>query len=197
MYMKKPFQGGGNRFGGNGGGFGGGRGGNGGFQKREMTMHKATCSACGKTCEVPFRPTGEKPVYCKECFAERGGGSDRNDRSDRPSFDRAPRKSFDNRFEPRAEAPRAERAPEGNNDIKKQFEYVNSRLDKLTNMVDRLLSASVSTAPVQKAVVVKSPELKALVTKATKVATPKVVAPKAAAPKVLAKKAKKKGPNKR
>ena len=152
-------------------------------------MHKATCSACGKTCEVPFRPTGEKPVYCKECFAERGGGSDRPERSDRPSYDRAPRKSFDNRFEPRAEAPRAERAPEGNNDIKKQFEYVNSRLDKLTNLVERLLSASspVAAAPAKKEVVVKSPELKALVTKATKA----VVA------KVPAKKAKKKGPNKR
>ncbi len=195
--MKKPYQGGGNRFGGNGGGYSGGRGGSGSFQKREMTMHKTTCSACGKTCEVPFRPTGEKPVYCKECFAERGGpSSDRNDRSERPSFDRAPRKSFDNRFEPRTEAPRAERSSEGNNDVKKQFEYVNSRLDKLTNLVERLVSSS-AVAPAQKAVVVKSPELKALVTKATKVVAPKAVAPKTAAPKVPAKKAKKKGPNKR
>ena len=158
--MKKPYQGGGNRFGGN----------DRGFQKREMTMHRATCSACGKICEVPFRPTGEKPVYCKECFTERGGGSDR---PDRPSFDRAPRKSFDNRFEPRHDAPRseprAENRSEGNNDIKKQFEYVNSRLDKLTNLVERMVSASAPvapTAPVKKAVTVKSPELKKLVKKA-------------------------------
>lgn len=39
-------------------------------------MHKATCSDCGNKCEVPFRPTGAKPVYCSDCFG--GGGS--NDR---------------------------------------------------------------------------------------------------------------------
>lgn len=28
----------------------------------------AVCSNCGKKCQVPFRPDGEKPVYCKDCF---------------------------------------------------------------------------------------------------------------------------------
>ena len=28
----------------------------------------AICSNCGKKCQVPFRPDGEKPVYCKDCF---------------------------------------------------------------------------------------------------------------------------------
>ena len=36
------------------------------FGPREM--HKATCSECGKECEVPFKPTEGKPVYCKECY---------------------------------------------------------------------------------------------------------------------------------
>ena len=31
-------------------------------------MHKATCSECGKECEVPFKPTEGKPVYCKDCY---------------------------------------------------------------------------------------------------------------------------------
>lgn len=30
--------------------------------------HQATCSACGKACEVPFKPNGKKPVYCRDCF---------------------------------------------------------------------------------------------------------------------------------
>lgn len=34
-------------------------------------MHKAVCADCGKTCEVPFKPSGNRPVYCKECFAIR------------------------------------------------------------------------------------------------------------------------------
>jgi len=36
------------------------------FGPREM--HKATCSECGKECEVPFKPIEGKPVYCKECY---------------------------------------------------------------------------------------------------------------------------------
>ena len=39
------------------------------FGPREM--HKATCSECGNECEVPFKPTEGKPVYCKECFRKR------------------------------------------------------------------------------------------------------------------------------
>ncbi len=34
-------------------------------------MHKATCSDCGEECEVPFKPTEGKPVYCRECFGKR------------------------------------------------------------------------------------------------------------------------------
>ncbi|PKK81557.1 MAG: DNA-directed RNA polymerase [Thermoplasmata archaeon HGW-Thermoplasmata-2] len=49
------------------GGFrGGGMGGYGG--PREMT--KAVCSDCGKECEVPFKPTEGKPVYCRDCYAK-------------------------------------------------------------------------------------------------------------------------------
>ena len=36
-------------------------------------MHKATCAECGKECEVPFKPRGDRPVYCKECFLKRKG----------------------------------------------------------------------------------------------------------------------------
>lgn len=48
--------------------FGGGRG----FGSRgDRPMFKAICSNCGKECEVPFRPTGAKPVFCSECFEKR------------------------------------------------------------------------------------------------------------------------------
>jgi CxxC-x17-CxxC domain-containing protein len=39
------------------------------FGPREM--HKAVCSECKKECEVPFKPTEGKPVYCKECFMKK------------------------------------------------------------------------------------------------------------------------------
>ncbi|VBB08680.1 Hypothetical protein LUCI_3958 [Lucifera butyrica] len=39
----------------------------GGFrQPREM--FEATCSDCGVTTQVPFKPTAGKPVYCRDCF---------------------------------------------------------------------------------------------------------------------------------
>ena len=36
-----------------------------------MEMHRATCADCQKECELPFKPSGDRPVYCKECFAKR------------------------------------------------------------------------------------------------------------------------------
>jgi len=38
------------------------------FNSGPREMHKTTCSDCKKECEVPFKPTEGKPVYCKECF---------------------------------------------------------------------------------------------------------------------------------
>jgi CxxC-x17-CxxC domain-containing protein len=35
-------------------------------------MHQATCAKCGQQCEVPFKPTGDKPVYCRECYKKDG-----------------------------------------------------------------------------------------------------------------------------
>ncbi len=49
------------RAGGGGGGYGGGA--------REM--HPAVCAQCGKDTEVPFRPSGDRPVYCSDCFSKR------------------------------------------------------------------------------------------------------------------------------
>src|SRR5262249_9010466 len=47
-------------------------------------MFPSVCSQCGRETGGPFRPTSGKPVYCADCFAERGGGrSGGGDRSDR------------------------------------------------------------------------------------------------------------------
>jgi len=45
----------------------------GGFRKSfgPKQMHKATCAECGQECEVPFKPTEGRPVFCKECFAKK------------------------------------------------------------------------------------------------------------------------------
>lgn len=59
-----------------------------------VEMHRAVCDNCGKECEVPFRPTQGKPVFCSNCFeSKRGADSGRfegrnSERSeDRQMFD--------------------------------------------------------------------------------------------------------------
>jgi len=42
-----------------------------GRDHRERAMFKAICADCKKECEVPFRPSQDRPVYCKECFSSR------------------------------------------------------------------------------------------------------------------------------
>ena len=42
---------------------------------RNLNMHKAICSECGANCELPFKPTGDKPVFCSNCFGNRAHSS--------------------------------------------------------------------------------------------------------------------------
>lgn len=42
-------------------------------QRKERVLHKAVCADCHQDCEVPFKPTGDRPVYCKKCFSKRKG----------------------------------------------------------------------------------------------------------------------------
>lgn len=42
---------------------------------REKTYTRVICADCNKECEVPFKPSAGRPVYCKECFSERKKGN--------------------------------------------------------------------------------------------------------------------------
>lgn len=50
------------------------------FRQRSMTQ--VICADCGKDCEVPFKPSSDRPVYCKECFAKRKGGGSFGEKRD-------------------------------------------------------------------------------------------------------------------
>ena len=51
--------------------------------RRDIEMTKVTCSSCGVECEVPFKPTTDKPLFCKDCFAKKGkSGSDKRSNRD-------------------------------------------------------------------------------------------------------------------
>jgi len=57
---------------------------------RERTYTQAVCAECNKECEIPFKPSGDRPVYCKECFSKRKRGNSfnasRNNRFEERNF---------------------------------------------------------------------------------------------------------------
>lgn len=132
-------------FGGGGGGRGfGNRSFGGGSRDRDdrrPEMHDAVCDQCGKDCQVPFRPTMGKPIFCSDCFEKKekgqdfGGGrerfgddrgGDRFNRREERFDDRGDRDS--NRFE----------KPKGHNnaDFSVQFAAVNAKLDKILKLLE-------------------------------------------------------------
>ncbi len=179
----RPSFGGGNRFGGGDrGGRSGDRGGFGGGRSDAPQMHEAICSNCGKKCEVPFRPTGEKPVFCNDCFAGKRDGSfkggDRGDRNDRPSRDFSSKPAYSK--------------PTGGEDrsigeLKKQIDTISSKLDAVIKMIQ--------STPFPTAVPAKKESLSTMVAKTqkpVKATSIKKVVVKIPAKKVAAKPASKK-----
>lgn len=185
----RNFSGGGNR----GGGFSGGRsgGGRGGFGGRSggrdgdrPSMHRAMCSECGNSCEVPFRPTGEKPVYCNDCFGSKKAKEDRGDRGDFGS--RPPRREFNDRPRPSFDKP-------ANDDSKKLLMEVISKLDRLTGIMENFgqPKKDVKPAVVAETETKVETKKKAPAKEVKKDVEVKAVVKKVATKKVVAKKAKK------
>ena len=125
------------RAGGSTGGYGAGQG-----MSGPREFFTATCSNCGKECQVPFRPTNGKPVYCSDCFEKMGGrNEDRPQRSERPEF----------------------RAPsEGSSQNRVQFDELNAKLDRILGMLEpkqaEVVKEPVKAVKVKKAKVVASEE---------------------------------------
>lgn len=100
--------------------------------RADRPMYDAVCAECGASCKVPFKPTGEKPVYCSDCFdkhREDDGGSRMNDRRERaPHNDN---RRFERRPEPMMMQPGV--SPE-------QFSELMSKLDSKLDQVIKLLT---------------------------------------------------------
>jgi CxxC-x17-CxxC domain-containing protein len=184
------FQGGGNRGGGfrgsNGGGrpsFGGGRGGD----RGPVTMHKAVCDECHKSCEVPFRPSGDKPVHCNDCF---GSKRDDGDRAPRREFsDRGPKRDFNDR-PAQSSFVKPAQVSSSSDDLKKQLSEMNSKLDRLASAIEKLSQPKIEAKPIVKVapvVVKKVAPISKVVAKKVAIKAP---AKKVEVKKVVAKKKK-------
>ena len=158
---------------------------------------KATCSKCNKDCQVPFRPNGKKPVFCKDCFVRddarderpsQGGFEKRsygNDRPQRDSYAPSRNDRDDRSFAPAAKPVEDPRIGA----MQRELTVVHEKLDLLIQNLESSAYAAILTSSSDRAE--KS-------TKAPKSEAP-LKAPKAekkiatkAAPKKVAKKAAKK-----
>ena len=90
---------------------------------RPQVMHKTICSNCGKECEVPFKPSGNKPVFCRDCFQN-------NRSSDSMRSENFPQRSnFEDRGNNQVNRPAQQPV------YKEQFEALNAKLDKILNLL--------------------------------------------------------------
>ncbi len=95
-------------------------------------LYKAECSNCHKECEVPFRPNGMKPVFCRDCFNTDRGDDRGSDRGERPSFQKreyGPKREFT----PRAAAPAADPRIDG---LARQLSNLEAKLDNLAALIE-------------------------------------------------------------
>lgn len=179
--------------------FGGGFRGNdrgGSRDGRPREMFSAVCDNCGNDCQVPFRPSGEKPVYCSNCFdktSDRGGQREsRNDyrpqrsfrdqgsrfdrpRNDRPSFDA----TCDNcgkqctvPFKPTQDKPIfCDECFKDNKDVGRSHasNAIEARLESLEAKMDQLLSLLAPQASKTKKVIAKKTEATEVVETPTEV----------------------------
>ncbi len=178
---------------------GGDRGDRGG-DRAEVTMHKATCSDCKKMCEVPFRPSGDKPVFCRDCFDAKRDSNDERGGNGRDFDNRAPKRSWSDRT-PKPDFARPSftpsPAPHAGVDeaMKRQLSDISFKLDKLVmtleKMSERKHEVKVEAPKVEvPTFVIKEVKEKAEteVKSAKKVAVKKVAVKKVAEKKTVAKK---------
>lgn len=128
---------GGNRFGGGnrgGGRFGGGRDRDRDFDRGPREMFQTVCDDCGNECEVPFRPSGEKPVYCSSCFEKRGNGDSevRFSKREAPRFDRGGSRNENTR------------GGSDNSELLQAMSTLNAKLDKVLKVIEAKLNNDVA-----------------------------------------------------
>lgn len=113
---------------------GGDRGGRrfGGRDSGPREMHHATCAECGNDCEVPFRPSEDRPVYCSNCFEKRRNDEGSQDNG-RRNFSRP---NFDNRRSFSVGGNRDNARGADNGQLADQLKNINYKLDKILGVLE-------------------------------------------------------------
>jgi CxxC-x17-CxxC domain-containing protein len=126
---------------------------------RPQTMFKTICSDCGKECEVPFKPNGSKPVFCRDCFQGKRNSEGPRDNNFPPR-----RPNFDDRGQNQMPPPPPPH--------KEEFAALNAKLDRILSLLNML-----SEARSQEGMIVKEKIKKPVVATPVVVTEPAVVEP--------------------
>jgi CxxC-x17-CxxC domain-containing protein len=107
------------------------------FDRDTQEMFSATCAQCGKRCEVPFRPTGERPVFCRDCFRAQEHVPGRNSNGQdtpgaRPRFGGHTEVRNEREFRPH---PTKTYSPDGLDSLKRQIIALESKIDRILQIV--------------------------------------------------------------
>ena len=147
------------------------------FQKK----YDATCSDCGRVCQVPFRPNGKKPVFCTDCFSAKRGAPAHH--AEQREF--TPRASQHEFREQRSTAPVAPVRDARIDELKTQMQMVISKLDRIMQTLENTTKPVVVKEVVKEVVVSAKPVVKSTIKPAAKVVAKPIAKPIA---KVVAKK---------
>lgn len=121
-------------------------------------LFKATCAKCGVSCEVPFRPTGGRPIYCRDCF------QGKNDAGDGVGGSRFSKKDYGGKNYSRPDF----RSGVGSNDgLRSQLESINVKMDRLIKAVEAMTNIRPS-APKEQSGETTEPILDAKIKKSRK-----------------------------
>ncbi|MCD4704855.1 hypothetical protein K8R66_02140 [bacterium] len=100
-------------------------------RNRDRKMYSAVCAECGDDCEIPFKPTSDKPVFCSNCFAKREGQADNN-------------------------KGRGFRSDNRSNTFEKQLQVINEKLDQILKSLGSVPVKKAAKKVVKKVVAVKA-----------------------------------------
>src|SRR3989337_133145 len=42
-----------------------------GVDQQGRQLYNVKCSNCGRDTQVPFKPSGDRPVYCRDCYMQK------------------------------------------------------------------------------------------------------------------------------
>ena len=119
-------------------------------------MHKAVCDKCNRDCEVPFRPTGSKPIFCSRCFEDEPGGKDKGRGERKSKLEMFPaicdkcKKKCEVPFKPSPDKPiycsdcfekvdekRTEKSSCDMSPLKEELSNISSKLDTLIDLLSK------------------------------------------------------------